>query len=136
MWSFILWSHMVAIKLPTRMTVFTSEKAMETTTQTSHLPLHSGSGFNRHCELIDPNALTSGMRSRRNWIILKGFLFQKKCWAALCTLHSCTVSKRLTTNRGRPVPPAFPTKIPELASNVSGWELLVKATLWYSSQSM
>lgn len=42
----------------------------------------------------------------------------------------------LTTNLGRPVPPAFPTKIPELASKVRGRAVLVKATRRYSSQSM
>lgn len=42
----------------------------------------------------------------------------------------------LTTNRVSPVPPAFPTNIPELAWKVRGWGLLLKATRWYSSQSM
>lgn len=37
MWSFILGSLEVAVKLPTKMTVFTSENVTETTVQTSHL---------------------------------------------------------------------------------------------------
>lgn len=40
------------------------------------------------------------------------------------------------TNLGRPEPPAFPTKTPELVLKVRGLRLLLKATRWCSSQSM
>lgn len=46
------------------------------------------------------------------------------------------VNSRLTTNGARPVPPAFPTKTPERASKARGRGLLLRATRWYSSQSM
>lgn len=127
----------VVIKLPTKTTVFSSQML-----RSSNITFVSAasSDFGCHCELIDPNPLILGMRNKLtshaavkqaeqehfevNW---------SEGWMAFTQKLG---SKVLTTNLVRPVPPAFPTKIPELASNVRGWALLLKATLWYSSQSM
>lgn len=75
------------------------------------------SGFDIYRQPADPNPLTL-MHHQGRMMMYRHGGFADALKQTRATINP--VPSRLTTNLAKPVPPAFPTKMPELASKVRG----------------